>query len=155
MALIEHHVQGPVLLNSIPQHSDRFGSNLRQDLCTAVGGKEALTNNPNGVSKIMNFMRAKFEAENKFWLGFLVFKEFYECKRNEGQRMKPFIHNFDRKYRVCKMFDVDFQDKMLYVILLQAAKLNEDQNMVFKAFFDMEQDNLYERMKKTMITLFD
>ncbi len=148
-------MQGPVLLNSIPQHSDRFGSNLREDLCRAVGGIEALTNNPNGVTMIMNFMRGKFEAENKFWLGFLVFKEFYECERNEGQRMKPFIHNFDRKYRMCKMFDLDFQDEMLYVILLEAAKLNEDQKMTFKANFDKEQDNLYERMKKTMITLFD
>ncbi len=148
------HIQGPILLESIPNHSDRFGSNLRQDLCRVVGGIASLLNNPHGVTKILNFMREKFEAENKFGLGCQVFRDFQEFERREGQCMRSFIFEFDNKYRSCKKLDIVFQDVMLYVILLGAANLDKDQKMLFKAVFEMEQDNLYERMKQTMMRLF-
>ena len=147
-------MQGPVLLKSIPEHSDIFDRNLRQDICRAVGGIECVTNNPRGVDKILNCMREIFGVENVLLLGFKVFKEFKECERKEGQCMRSFIFEFDHKYRRCKRIDMVFQDVMLYVILLSAANLNKNQRMLFKAVFNIEQDNLYERMKQTMMRLF-
>ncbi len=51
--------QGFVLANEIPMSSKRYGSSLREDLFKQVP-PNTLTNNEEGVKKILDFMKSRF-----------------------------------------------------------------------------------------------
>ena len=144
---IDKRKLGSILFMSIPVDSTKYGDDLRQDLFDNVNTKE-LTNNVNGVSMIMTYLRKRV-GRNKREAMIETFVSFLKYQRRVGQSIEQYILEFERHYKQCKMLNIFFHDNVSAFLLLYNASLKDIEYKLLKGVINIEEDEgrLYIKVK--------
>ena len=125
------HKQGFVLANDLPNESEKYGNRLKDDFFRSVPAV-TLTNNTNGIQKVLDFLKTRFYVDEEKEI-FEVKRKMSSISRKPNQNINQFLIEFEKLREKSIQLGIEIRnDKLLALTLFECANLDVTEETVIR-----------------------
>ena len=141
---------GSMLAYALPNKSVEFGDFIQRDFFNVHPVSELL-NDPEGVTKVLNFLDTHIGKEARI-TELEAFEKIWSYRRTQDQSILEYLKEHERHYNKCKQLGITFTDTCSAFIVMLGAKLNNTQAELVKGVLDLEKETgkTYKAVKRKL-----